>query len=69
MKGQTLVEGVIGIIVAIILAYVFIAVLAPAFTAINPQSGWVFVIGAILIILSIIVAVLKLAGIDVGGAV
>lgn len=61
-KGQVLVESVIGIIVAVIFAYIFIAVLAPAFSEINPQYAWVFVIGGILIILSIAAAIIKLAG-------
>ena len=61
-KGQAIVEAVVGIIVAIIFAYVFIAVLAPAFSAINPQYAWIFGFGAVLIIVTIVVAVWKLIG-------
>lgn len=56
---------VAGIIGAIILAWVFIAVLAPAFAQISPQSSAILVLGSVLIIVTIIAAVLKTVGVSV----
>jgi hypothetical protein len=58
--AEDIIAGVSGIIGAIILAFIFITSIIPAFSQISPESSWVLIIGSIGMIIIIIASILKL---------